>query len=185
MIELDLQNVANIAEILGALLVVTGVFFALAEIRHLRQQRQETAAMEIMRSFQSSDFTKALRLVMDYEQECRHCREEAIPQELQDAAMMVSTTLESTGLMVYERIVPFGLVQQLMGGTIQACWQVLRPHTEWLRDKLGRPSIHEWFQWLAERLGEYPEYRDEEGAYSKYRNWKPEKGAASKEKEGV
>jgi len=185
MFEFDLQSVANIAEILGALLVITGVFFALAEIRHYRQQRQETAAMEIMRSFQSRDFTKALRLVMDYEQECRHCGEEAMPQELQDAAMLVSTTLESTGLMVYQRIVPFGLVQQLMGGTIQAGWRVLRPHTEWLRETLCRPSIHEWFQWLAERLGEFPEYQDEEGAYSKYQNWKPEKGASSRQKEGA
>jgi hypothetical protein len=36
--------------------------------------------------------------------------------------------------------------------------------------KLCRPSLHEWFQWLAERLDERPEYRDEEGAYSKYGN---------------
>ena len=86
MFEADLQTAANIAEIIGALLVVAGVFFALAEIRHLRQQRQENAAMEIMRSFQSPEFTKALRLVMDFEKECRHCHEETIPQELQDAA---------------------------------------------------------------------------------------------------
>ena len=52
--------------------------------------------------------------------------------------------------------------------------RVLRPHTEWLRETLRRPSIHEWFQWMAERLDEYPEYRDEEGAYSKYKAWKPE-----------
>ena len=68
MFEADLQNVANMAEILGALLVVAGVIFAVIEIRHFRQQRQEAAAMEIMRSFQSPDFTQGLRLVMDFEQ---------------------------------------------------------------------------------------------------------------------
>jgi len=185
MFEMDLQSVANIAEIVGALLVIVGVFFALVEIRHLRQQRRETAAMEIMRAFQSPDFTKALRLVMDFEQECSVCRDESLSQELQDAAMLVSTTLESIGLMVYQRIVPFGLVQQLMGGTIQAGWRVLRPHTEWLREKLSRPSFHEWFQWLSERMSEYPEYRDEEGAYSKYLRWKPEKGTRLRQKEGA
>ena len=171
---MNLQTLANIAEIFGAVMVVTGVFFGLMEVRHYRQQRQETAAMEIMRAFQSHEFTKALRLVMDYEHECRHCREEPLPQELQDAAMLVSTTLEAVGLMVFQRIVPFRLVQQLMGGTIQACWRVLWPHTDWMREKLCRPSIHEWFQWMAERLDEYPEYRDAEGAYSKYREWDPE-----------
>ena len=104
-----------------------------------------------------------------------------MPQELQDAAMKVSTTLEAVGLMVFQRIVPFRLIQQLMGGTIQAGWQVLRPHTELLREKLSRPSIHEWFQWLSERLDEHPEYRDEEGAYSKYQVWKPETGSRKKD----
>ena len=130
--------------------------------------------MEIMRAFQNLEFNRALRLVMDYEQECMQCNEQNMPRELQDAAMLVSTTMEAVGLMVFQRIVPFRLVQQLMGGTIQASWRVLRPHTAGLREKLSRPSIHEWFQWLAERLGEHPEYRDEEGAYSKYENWKPE-----------
>jgi len=171
---MGLQTLANIAEIFGAILVITGVFFGLMEVRHYRQQRQESAAMEIMRAFQSHDFTKALRLVMDYEQECQQCRDESIPQELQDAAMLVSTTLEAVGLMVYQRIVPFRLVQHLMGGVIQASWRVLQTYTEWMREKLCRPSIHEWFQWIAERLDEYPEYRDEEGAYSKYANWEPE-----------
>jgi hypothetical protein len=170
----NLQTLANLAEIFGALLVVSGVLFGLMEIRHYRQQRQETASMEIMRAFQNQKFTSALRMVMEFERECQRCHEESISQELQDAAMLVSTTLEAVGLMVYQRIVPFRLVQQLMGGVIQASWRVLRPHTEWLRENLNRPSIHEWFQWLSERLDEHPEYRDEEGAYLKYVNWKPE-----------
>lgn len=181
---MNLQNVANIAEIFGALLVIIGVIFGLIEIRHYRQQRQEAAAMEIIRAFQSNDFTRALRLVMDYEQECRRCQENSMPEELQNAAMLVSTTLEAVGLMVYQRIVPFHLVQQLMGGTIQAHWRVLRSHTEWLREKLSRPSLHEWFQWLSERLDEFPEYRDEEGAYSKYRHWQPEREVGWIKKEG-
>ena len=174
---MDLQTLANVAEIFGALLVVFGVLFGLLEIRHYREQRQETASMEIMRAFQSPDFTRSLRLVMNYEQECRKCSESSMSQELQDAALLVSTTLESVGLMVYQRIVPFRLVQQLMGGTMQASWRVLRPHSEMLRETLGRPSIHEWFQWLAERLDEHPEYRDEEGAYAKYSEWTPERSS--------
>lgn len=141
--------------------------------------------MEIMRAFQSHDFTRALGLVMDYERECRQCREESMPQELKNAAMLVSTTLEAVGLMVYQRIVPFRLVQQLMGGTIQAHWRVLRDHTEWMREKLSRPSLHEWFQWLAERLDEFPEYRDEEGAYVKYHHWRPEREAPWQQKDGT
>lgn len=179
----NLQTLANLAEIFGAVLVITGVLFGFMEIRHYRQQRQETASMEIMRSFQSVDFTRALRLIMKFEEECQHCEDKTMPQELQDAAILVSTTLEAVGLMVYQRIAPFRLVQQLMGGSIQASWRVLRPYTEWLRASLNRPSVHEWFQWLAERLNEHPEYEDKVGAYSKYAGWKPE--AESKNRDGA
>ena len=178
---MTLQTLANFAEIFGALLVVSGVFFGLVEVRNYRQQRQEVASMEIMRAFQSYEFTKALRLVMKFEQECKQQCDESMPQELQDAAMLVSTTLEAVGLMVYQRIVPFRLVQLLMGGVIQASWRVLSSHTDWLRDKLNRPSVHEWFQWLAERLDKYPEYRDEEGAYAKYLDWRPEAASSKKD----
>ena len=64
--------------------------------------------MEIMRTFQSRDFT---------------------------AALLVSTTMEAVGLMVYQRVVTFRTRQLLMGG---ASWRVFIPHTEWLREKLGR-----------------------------------------------
>lgn len=178
---MSLQTLANVAEIFSAFLVITGVFFGVMEFRNYRRQRQESAAMEIIRTFQSQSFTSALRVVMDYEHECKQCSDETIPKELQDAAMLVSTTMETVGLMVNQRIVPFRLVQQMMGGTIQASWRVLTPHTNWLREKVGRPSVHEWFQWLAERLTEHPEYHDEEGAYSKYKDWQPEAGSSKKD----
>jgi hypothetical protein len=172
---MDLQTVANLAEVFGGLVVISGVIFGLVEIRHYREQRQETAAMQIIRAFQSPGFTRALQLVMEYEKECSNCRDSDISESLQEAAMLVSTTIEAIGLMVYRRIVPFRLVQELMGGTVTSSWFVLSPHTKMLREELGRPTVHEWFQWLADRLIEYPEHRDDEGAYHKYTNWQPER----------
>ena len=64
---MDLQLLANLAEIFGVVLVVAGVVFGLLEVRNYREQRQEVAAMEIMRTFQSPEFTRALRLIMDLE----------------------------------------------------------------------------------------------------------------------
>lgn len=172
---MELQTLANIAEIFSAVLVISGVVFGIIEIKSYREQRQETASMEIMRSFQSVDFTRAIQLIMEYEGECRDCRDEAISSELHDAVMLIATRLESIGLMVYRRSVPFRLIQQLMGGTIQSCWEVLRPYVEQTRENTGRPSVYEWFQWLAERLDKFPEYRDVEGAYCKYDKWRPER----------
>ncbi len=171
---MDLESLANLAEIFGALLVIGGMVLGVIEIRNYRTQRQETAAMEIMRAFQSPEFTRAIQLVMEYEGDSRDCCDPEVSPELLKAVMLISTTLESIGLMVYRRSVPFSLVQQLMGGTIQACWSVLSSYVDRVRKNAGRDSLYEWFQWLAERLEAHPEYRDDEGAYVKYRDWKPE-----------
>ena len=172
---MDIQMIANFAEIFSAVLVISGIILGVIEIKNYRVQRQETAAIEIMRAFQSPEFTRAIQLIMEYEGDCRDCCDETVSPELHKAVMLISTTLESIGLMVYRRSVPFRLVQQLMGGTIQACWSVLESYVTTVRENAGRPSLYEWFQWLAERLEEYPEYHSVEGAYTKYSDWKPER----------
>ena len=55
----DLTKLANIAEIVGALIVIGGLFFALMQMRQIRQQRRELAAIEMFRFFGNPDFTRA------------------------------------------------------------------------------------------------------------------------------
>ena len=172
---MDLQTLANVADIVGAFLVIVGVIFGIIQIRYYRAERHENATMEIMRSFQSVEFTNALRHINQYQSECRRCTEQPVAQELQESILLITTTLESIGLMVYRRLVPFRLVQQLMGGSIQASWGILQGFVEQTRELTGRPSVYEWFQWLAEQLDRYPEYLDEVGAYEKFAQWKPER----------
>lgn len=172
---MNLDTLANIADIVGAFLVITGVIFGLIQIRYYRAERHENATMEIMRAFQTVEFTSALKEINRYQAEVRRCRTAPMPEELRESVFLITTTLESIGLMVYRRLVPFRLVQQLMGNSIQAAWGILRNHVEQTREQTGRPSVHEWFQWLAEQLDRHPEFQDEVGAYDKYARWKPER----------
>lgn len=172
---MNLDTVANWADIIGAFLVITGVIFGVIQIRYYRAERHENATMEIMRTFQTVEFTSALRMINQYQSDCRRSAQTTVTPELQEAMLLITTSLESIGLMVYRRLVPFRLVQQLMGGTIQAAWVILRDYVELTRETTGRPSVYEWFQWLAEQLANHPEPLDAVGAYEKYRNWKPER----------
>jgi hypothetical protein len=172
---MNLDTLANIADIVGAFLVIVGVIFGVIQIRYYRAERHENATMEIMRAFQTVEFTSALKMINQYQAEVRRCSETPIPEELHESVFLITTTLESIGLMVYRRLVPFRLVQQLMGNSIQAAWSILRNHVEMTREQTGRPSVHEWFQWLAEQLDRHPEYQDEVGAYQKYKIWKPDR----------
>ena len=60
----DLSRLADMAEILGALVVIGGLMFAVLQMRNIRQQRRELAAIELFRSFGNPEFNKAYEKVM-------------------------------------------------------------------------------------------------------------------------
>jgi hypothetical protein len=58
-VDANLETLANFAEILGAIVVIGGVAFAVIQIRQFRRQRLEVASIELVRSFHSPEFTRA------------------------------------------------------------------------------------------------------------------------------
>ncbi|MDH3338230.1 MAG: hypothetical protein OEM76_10455 [Gammaproteobacteria bacterium] len=55
---------ANIAEIVGVIIVVGGLSFAVLQLRQFRQQQRELAAIELFRFYGNSQFTEAFNRVM-------------------------------------------------------------------------------------------------------------------------
>ncbi len=60
---MDLQTLANFAQILGAAAVVAAIVFGIAQIRQFRLQRRDSAAAELVRSFQDVEFSRSFRLI--------------------------------------------------------------------------------------------------------------------------
>ena len=58
----DLSTLANMAEIFGAVVVVGGLVFAVVQMHHYREQRRETAAIELLRSFQLKELVRSFLL---------------------------------------------------------------------------------------------------------------------------
>ena len=72
----ELTKLANIAEIVGALIVIGGLFFALMQMRQIRQQRRELAAIELFRFFGNPDFTRAYKMILRLPETPTHrCRQ--------------------------------------------------------------------------------------------------------------
>lgn len=55
---MDLTTLANLAEIFGALTVVGGMVFAVAQVREYRAQRRDAMAVELVRSFHSPSWRR-------------------------------------------------------------------------------------------------------------------------------
>lgn len=168
----DLSRLANVAEIIGAAIVIGGIFFALLQMRHLRQQRRELAAIELFRFFGSPQFAEAYRKILQLPEGLPTSELRDRAPEIEDCAMIIGTTMENIGVMMHQRIVPSAIIKNLMGVSAVLLWRRLENWAKDMRTELGNPGAFEWFQWLAERLEELDGI-DGEPAYIAHRDWKP------------
>lgn len=168
----DLSRLADMAEILGAIVVVGGVAFAVIQMRSLRQQRRELAAIELFRSFGNANFSKAYETILALPEGLSRSEINSRETTVRSSAMLICTTLESVGVMTYQRIVPFLVVRNLIGSSSVLLWKRLQNWVTELREELDDPEAFEWFQWLAEKLEEYPD-PGQRPAYEAHKAWAP------------
>jgi len=168
----DLANIANVAEIIGAIIVVGGLIFAILQMRQTRQQRRELAAIELFRFFGNPQFTAAYKRILRLPEGLTADDIQANDSGLEESAMLICATMESIGVMTFQRIVPFMVVQNLIGTSGPALWRKLAPWVEMLREEQGAHTMFEWFQWLAERL-DGNNMPDELPAYEAHKDWMP------------
>lgn len=168
----DLTVLANISEIIGVVIVIGGLLFAMLQTRQFRQQRREMAAIELLRFFGSPRFSEAYRVILRMPDGMSAADIRSERRNLENAATLISTTMENIGVMTFQRIVPFMVVNNLVGWSAIVLWRKLETWVEALRDETGEPYAFEWFQWLAERLDEN-QAGDPRPAYEAHRNWQP------------
>ena len=168
----DLSRLANIAEIVGVIIVVGGLFFALLQMRQIRQQRRELAAIELFRFFGNPQFTAAYKTILRLPDGLTADDIRGGEAGLEDAAVLIAATMENIGVMTYQRIVPFTVVNNLMGASTPLLWRKLEHWAIALREEQESPAAFEWFQWLAERLQQYHSF-DPDPAYVAQKDWMP------------
>ncbi len=170
---MELNALANLAEIFGAIVVVGGLAFAVVQITQFRRQRQDVVALELARSLQSPEFARALRMVLSLPDGtgAADLRERGAAYE--DAAMMVSMTLESVGIMVHRGTAPPEMVWELMGGVFLKAWAKLEGWAEDVRREYGCEKFDEWIEWLADHMRRHFEEAGAQPAYRKYKDQSP------------
>ncbi len=168
----NLSMLANVAEILGVIIVVGGLYFAVQQLRQFRQRRRELAAIEVFRFFGNHKFTEAYLLVLHLPDGISAEDIRAKQVKLADAAMLICSTMEVIGVMTFQRNVPFATVDNLIGNTTVILWRKLHKWVFTLRKDIGNEGAFEWFQWLAERLEQYRP-SDSHPAYEVHKDWAP------------
>ena len=169
---MDLQTLANLAQVVSALAVVAAVVFGLVQIRQFRLQRRDTAGVELVRSFLDAQFTQSYRLITSLPADASAEQLRAGDVAMEDAALIIGMRYEAIGLLVYRGILPLSLVSKLIGGVGIDLWSRIRAWAAGRREKQSREHFLEWFQWLVEQV-ERRGRSTEPPAYLEHRGWNP------------
>ena len=148
----NLETLANYAEILGVISVIAGIAFAIVQLQQFRVQRRDLAAVELIRGWQTPEFTKALNTLqmLPDREESEKLRDQG--EDLENMAFLVGMFFESAGVMVNRKLIPLDIVDDLMGGVSRVVWAKV---FVWIEEVRATNShAFEWWEWMTQQLDE-------------------------------
>ena len=148
----SLSTIANIAEIIGAVSIISGLIFGWFQIRYFRAQQRDTVAINLMRTFYSDDLAGAIALLISIPDGVRLHELQSMGNEYVKAVTTVTTSFETMGLLVFKEIATMDLVLDLAGGIVMTMTRKLRAYQNDMRESLQQPSWGEWFEWLGDEV---------------------------------
>jgi len=155
-----------------AIVILVTAIVGVVQLRQLREQRRDAAAIELMRSLQDTTFSHAFRLILALPEGISAAELSAGGPELEEAAQILAFRFETFGLLVYRGTISFETMEELAGGATISIWNRLKDTARQTREAKGWPMYCEWFQWIAEqfekrgRLQQVP-------AHLRLRDWNP------------
>src|SRR3954453_5096490 len=147
------MDLATVANAVNAVAVTAGVVFAAAQISDYRRQRRREAMLELVRSFQSPDFTRALRRMNSLPDGASRATIRAqLGDDGEDDMFLLGLTWESLGVLLYRREGTLDVMDDFFSGGIVLSWRKLHAFVAEDRRDMQRETVWEWFQWLADRI---------------------------------
>ena len=167
------MDISALANSINAIAVTAGVIFAAAQISYYRRRRRRDAMLELVRSFQTPAFSKALRRVVELPDKASAEEiRKILGSEGEDLLVHLTATWETIGVLLFHGEFSIDVVDDFFSGPIVISWRKLLPYTTDLRQRYQRETWSEWFQWLAERMMERESKSPPIPAYVAHRDWK-------------
>jgi len=148
------------------------VFAAYQFFAFVRQRRQETA-LTLMKTTQPPDlFSRSVRKIFELPDSAPADAIHALGPELEQALIETFVKFENLGYLVYSRAIPLDMADDLIGGLLRLTWRKCRGYIGQFR--AVSPTAFEWFEWLYDRMEQYPAAPDSSvGAHVSRKSWKP------------
>jgi hypothetical protein len=147
----------------------------MVQVRQYRRDKQREAAMELLHSFQTPSFARALNIV--YSMPDGLSNEEVVKFAGDDFHFVyaMTTTWESLGILVYRGEIDVHMISDFFSGPIILSWRKLENFVVGERKETQRETVNEWFQWLKERLEDIEDKAPPIPAHLEFKAWIPPK----------
>jgi hypothetical protein len=148
------MDLPALLSLISTVAVVVGLVFASLQVRAAQQQRVRDSGLQLARSFQTFEFMKATRLIMSLPD---GMSKQALADRLRDQDDLLwlwTGTMESLGILVFHHELDLELVDEFFSGLIVVGWRKLSRWVADFREETQRPTMGEWFEWLADRMQE-------------------------------
>jgi hypothetical protein len=155
----------------GAVILGTALI-GFDQLRQVRTQRRDAAAVELVRSLQDDAFLEAYRVIFGSGEEALSADSCQTTAQYNKAAIVLGFRFEMLGVLVYRDTIPFDIAEDLVGGFVLLAWRRLKTTTLGTRTALSWPMFLEWFQWLAEQL-EKRQRLEQTPAHLRAADWRP------------
>jgi hypothetical protein len=169
--EVSLSTLANLAEIIGAGSILTGLVVGWVQVRNFRTQQRNAVAINLAQTFYNQDLARAIALLQPVPDGVTLDELQEYGIDHVNAAITVTTSFETMGVLVFKRIATLDLVLDLAGGIVATMNRKLGNWQTDMRESQQQPSWGEWFEWLGDQAERRKQ--PETPAYLKYRDWKP------------
>ena len=146
---MPIETIANFAEIIGAFTILTALGFGMQQIRMHKVQEKNNFAAELTRTFMDETLSLSVAKLRALPDGVSAEELRAMGPDFEEAAIRVTMSFETMGLMVYRGFASKSLAFDLAGGIMGVMWRKLHVWQNAVRVEQGQPSWGEWFEWLA------------------------------------
>jgi hypothetical protein len=165
------MDIPTVLSLISTLALVAGLIFAGLQVRAAQQQRSRESGLLLARSFQTFEFMRAMRLISSLPDGVS--MEELADRlgEHDDLLWLWAGTMEALGILVYRHEIELDLIDDFFSGPIVFSWRKLSRFIAHMREETQRPTMAEWFEWLASRVQERESLRPPVPAHVAFRDW--------------
>lgn len=169
-----MDRLAGFVDVLTIVALAGGLLFAAFEWRASRRENRRQSQILLLRSFESPEFLKAMRRLLSLPDGVSRAQVEGVlGEEGSDLLWCWLGTMESSGILVFTREIDIRLVDQSFGGPWLVIWRKVADYVAAVREEVGRDSMHEWYQWLVERIETLEREEGRTPAHLLHGDWRP------------